>query len=51
MYVVIINGSPRVQKYSNTEKIIASFTKGFKENPFANHGKQFRRHTERIGKF
>lgn len=28
MHVVIINGSPRVQKYSNTEKIIASFAKG-----------------------
>ena len=28
MHVVIINGSPRVQKYSNTEKIIASFSKG-----------------------
>lgn len=28
MHVVIINGSPRIQKYSNTEKIIASFTKG-----------------------
>lgn len=32
MYVVIINGSPRTQKYSNTEKIIASFTKGLSEN-------------------
>lgn len=31
MHVVIINGSPRVQKYSNTEKIIASFTKGLSE--------------------
>lgn len=31
MHVVIINGSPRVQKYSNTEKIIASFTKGLTE--------------------
>lgn len=28
MHVVIINGSPRVQKYSNTEKIIAAFAKG-----------------------
>ena len=28
MHVVIINGSPRVQKYSNTEKIIAAFVKG-----------------------
>ena len=28
MHVVIINGSPRVQKYSNTDKIIASFAKG-----------------------
>lgn len=31
MHVVIINGSPRVQKYSNTEKIIVSFTKGLSE--------------------
>ncbi len=31
MHVVIINGSPRVQKYSNTEKIIASFVKGLSE--------------------
>ena len=31
MHVVIINGSPRAQKYSNTEKIIASFTKGLSE--------------------
>lgn len=31
MYVVIINGSPRVQKYSNTEKIIAAFAKGLSE--------------------
>lgn len=28
MHVVMINGSPRVQKYSNTEKIIAALTKG-----------------------
>ncbi len=31
MHVVIINGSPRVQKYSNTEKIISAFTKGLSE--------------------
>ena len=31
MHVVIINGSPRVQQYSNTEKIIAAFTKGLSE--------------------
>lgn len=31
MHVVIINGSPRVQKYSNTDKIIASFAKGLSE--------------------
>ena len=31
MHVVIINGSPRVQKYSNTEKIIASFVRGLSE--------------------
>lgn len=29
MHLVIINGSPRVQKYSNTDKILASFVKGF----------------------
>lgn len=28
MHVVIINASPRVQKYSNTDKIIISFSKG-----------------------
>ena len=28
MHVVIINGSPRVQKNSNTEKILAAFAKG-----------------------
>ena len=31
MHVVIIHGSPRVQKYSNTEKIIAAFAKGLSE--------------------
>lgn len=31
MHVVIINGSPRVEKYSNTEKIIDSFAEGIKE--------------------
>ena len=31
MHVVIINGSPRVQKYSNTDKIIAVFAKGLSE--------------------
>lgn len=31
MHVMIINGSPRVQKYSNTEKIIGSFAKGLSE--------------------
>lgn len=31
MHVVIINGSPRAQKYSNTEKIIAAFAKGLSE--------------------
>lgn len=31
MHVVIINGSPRVAKYSNTEKIIDSFADGLKE--------------------
>ena len=32
MHVVIINGSPRVQKYSNTDKIIQSFGKGLQES-------------------
>lgn len=31
MHAVIINGSPRAQKYSNTEKIIAAFAKGLAE--------------------
>ncbi len=31
MHVVIINGSPRVQKLSNTDKIIASFGKGLQD--------------------
>ena len=31
MHVVIINASPRVQKNSNTEKIIAAFAKGLSE--------------------
>lgn len=31
MHVVIINGSPRIPKYSNTDKIIASFGKGLTE--------------------
>lgn len=31
MHVVIINGSPRIQKHSNTEKIIVSFEKGLAE--------------------
>ena len=31
MHVVIINGSPRVQKYSNTDKIITAFAKGLSE--------------------
>lgn len=39
MHVVIINGSPRVQKYSNTEKIIDSFAKGLSEK-----GASFERH-------
>lgn len=31
MHIVIINGSPRVQKDSNTEKIVAAFAKGLSE--------------------
>ncbi len=31
MHVVIINGSPRVRKYSNTEKIITAFARGLSE--------------------
>ena len=32
MHVLIINGSPRVKKFSNTDKIIAKFTEGMCEN-------------------
>ncbi|SCW26832.1 Multimeric flavodoxin WrbA [Ruminococcaceae bacterium YRB3002] len=32
MHVLIINGSPRVKKFSNTDKIIARFAEGFCEN-------------------
>lgn len=32
MHLVIINGSPRIQKNSNTDKIITSFGKGYCEN-------------------
>jgi len=32
MHVVIINGSPRIQKNSNTDKIIASFGEGLTRN-------------------
>lgn len=32
MHLVIINGSPRIKNKSNTEKIIASFLKGFEES-------------------
>ena len=32
MHVLIINGSPRVKKYSNTDKILEKFTKGLCEN-------------------
>ena len=31
MHVIIINGSPRVEKYSNTEKIIDAFSEGLSE--------------------
>ena len=50
MHVVIINGSPRVQKYSNTDKIIAVFAKGLSEKgntfehmqfPIEKHGTSF----------
>ena len=32
MHVIIINGSPRVLKFSNTDKIIQSFGKGLQES-------------------
>ena len=32
MHVLIINGSPRVKKYSNTDKILEKFIKGMCEN-------------------
>ncbi len=31
MHVLIINGSPRVKKYSNTDKILTAFTRGLME--------------------
>ena len=31
MHAVIINGSQRAEKYSNTEKIIDAFAKGMEE--------------------
>ncbi|MBP5554249.1 MAG: flavodoxin family protein [Lachnospiraceae bacterium] len=31
MHVLIINGSPRIKKYSNTDKILSEFTKGMCE--------------------
>ena len=32
MHVLIINGSPRVKEYSNTDKILSKFTEGLAEN-------------------
>ena len=32
MHVLIINGSPRVKKYSNTNAILEKFTEGLREN-------------------
>ncbi len=32
MHVLIINGSPRIKKYSNTDKILAKFTEGMCES-------------------
>ena len=32
MHVLIINGSPRVKQYSNTDKILEKFTEGLIEN-------------------
>ncbi|MCR5509145.1 MAG: hypothetical protein K6F34_10700 [Lachnospiraceae bacterium] len=32
MHVMIINGSPRVKQYSNTDKILEKFTAGMSEN-------------------
>lgn len=32
MHVLIINGSPRVKKYSNTNYILVKFTEGMREN-------------------
>lgn len=52
MHVVIINGSPRIQKYSNTEKIIASFTDGLSEKgaSFETHAISNRKSWETIQK-
>ena len=32
MHVLIINGSPRIKEYSNTDKILAKFTEGMCES-------------------
>lgn len=32
MHLVIINGSPRIQQYSNTDKIIKAFSEGFEKS-------------------
>ena len=32
MHVLIINGSPRIKKFSNTDKILDEFTKGMCES-------------------
>ncbi|MBO4474929.1 MAG: hypothetical protein J5750_08495 [Clostridiales bacterium] len=32
MHALIINGSPRIKKYSNTDKILSKFTEGMKES-------------------
>lgn len=32
MHLMIINGSPRTKKYSNTDKIISAFARGYCEN-------------------
>ena len=32
MHVLIINGSPRIKKFSNTDMILQKFTEGMCEN-------------------
>ena len=50
MHVLIINGSPRVKKYSNTDKILAKFTAGLssKGNTFEQYEVSDRKQWDQI---